>query len=143
MEDLPAVEPVKIYENTYRLEPADNEKFKVGRAKKIMDEVLAEKLAFTNDRDKKGRLAWTYDADECRELSQDIAAEILEKVKAASGEMPRYKLVCQATVGESNGQSMRVASRCLWDKDFDTCAETTWTNNKVYAVAMCFALYYE
>ena len=42
--------------------------------------------------------------------------------------MPRYKLVCQATVGESNGQSMRVASRCLWDKDFDTCAETTWTN---------------
>ena len=26
MEDLPAVEPVKIYENTYRLEPADNEK---------------------------------------------------------------------------------------------------------------------
>jgi hypothetical protein len=35
---------------------------------------------------------------------------------------------CQATVGESNGQSMRVASRCLWDKDLDTCAETTWTN---------------
>jgi hypothetical protein len=34
----------------------------------------------------------------------------------------------QATVGESNGQSMRVASRCLWDKDLDTCAETTWTN---------------
>lgn len=26
MEDLPAVEPVKIYENTYRLEPADTEK---------------------------------------------------------------------------------------------------------------------
>ena len=35
-----------------------------------MDAVLVEKLAFTNDRDKKGRLAWTYDADECRELSQ-------------------------------------------------------------------------
>ena len=42
----------------------------MGRAKVIMDAVLAEKLAFTNDRDKKGRLAWTYDADECRELSQ-------------------------------------------------------------------------
>ena len=26
MEDLPAVEPVKIYENTYRLEPADTER---------------------------------------------------------------------------------------------------------------------
>ena len=26
MEDLPAVEPVKIYENTYRLEPADAER---------------------------------------------------------------------------------------------------------------------
>ncbi len=42
----------------------------MGRAKAIMDAVLVEKLAFTNDRDKKGRLAWTYDADECRELSQ-------------------------------------------------------------------------
>jgi len=26
MEDLPAVEPVNIYENTYRLEPVDTEK---------------------------------------------------------------------------------------------------------------------
>ena len=47
-------------------------RFKVGRAKAIMDAVLVEKLAFTNDRDKKGRLAWTYDAEECRELSQAI-----------------------------------------------------------------------
>ena len=26
MEELPQVEPVKIYENTYRLEPADSER---------------------------------------------------------------------------------------------------------------------
>ena len=42
--------------------------------------------------------------------------------------MPRYKLICQASVGENNGQSMRMASRCLWDKDYDTCASVTWTN---------------
>lgn len=59
-------------------------------------------------------------------------------MKAASGEMPRYKLVCQATVGESNGQSMRVASRCLWDKDFDSCAETTWTNVRAPLAAPLF-----
>ena len=76
--------------------------------------------------------------DPCLCVVQDIAAEILEKVKAASGEMPRYKLVCQATVGESNGQSMRVASRCLWDKDFDTCAETTWTNVRAPLAATLF-----
>ena len=29
------------------------------------------------------RLTWSYDAEECRELSQDITAEILEKIKGA------------------------------------------------------------
>lgn len=102
--------------------------FKVSKAEKIIKAVLEEKLQYTNERDKKGRLTWSYDADECRELSQDITADILEQIKAEAGGMPRYKLICQASVGENNGQSMRMASRCLWDKDFDTCASVTWTN---------------
>ena len=42
--------------------------------------------------------------------------------------MPRFKLICQASVGENNGQSLRMASRCLWDVEIDNCATSTWTN---------------
>ena len=56
---------------------------------------------------------------------------------------PRYKFIFQAQIGENNGQMIRSASRCLWDTDIDNCASANWTNGRVYAVAMCFALYYE
>ena len=56
---------------------------------------------------------------------------------------PRYKLVFQASFGENLGQMVRSASRCLWDAETDNCASASWSNARVYAVAMCFALYYE
>ena len=59
------------------------------------------------------------------------------------GETPRYKLIFQAAVGENHGQCVRMASRCLWDKDTDNSATATWTNGKTYAVATCFALFVE
>jgi len=34
----------------------------------------------------------------------------------------RYKFVVQVTVGEINGQGVRVASRCYWDEDTDDVA---------------------
>jgi len=144
MEELPQVEPVKIYENTYVL-PEDAKRFKKSAAEQIMKEVLEEKLAYTNERDKKGRLAFTYDPEEIADLCRDISAECIEKIKENNSEfgLPRFKLICQASVGENNAQSMRNISRCLWDPDIDRCATATWTNSRVYAVAMCFALYYE
>ena len=44
------------------------------------------------------------------------------------GESPRYKLIFQALVGENNNQALRIASRCLWDKDLDHCATATFSN---------------
>jgi hypothetical protein len=86
------------------------------------------------------------------------------------GESPRYKLIFQALVGENNNQALRIASRCLWDKDLDHCATATFSNvrarepppraspprarprptppsprpqGRVYATALCFALFFE
>lgn len=59
------------------------------------------------------------------------------------GEYPRYKLIFQASVSENNGQTLRMASRCLWDKSLDYSATATYTNAKVCAIATCFAFYYE
>ena len=89
-----------------------------------------------------------FDPEECSELAKDITAEVVEKVKqlhtisvngtdanakqelpmTATSGLPRFKFLCQATVGENNGQSLRVSSRCLWNKDTDRSATATWTN---------------
>ena len=57
MDDLPMTqEPIKVYENTYQMKPSDEQRFRRSAATKILTEVLEEKMAFTNERDKKGRL---------------------------------------------------------------------------------------
>ena len=56
---------------------------------------------------------------------------------------PRFKFVFQASMGENHSQMIRNASRCLWDAEIDNSASASWTNGRVYAVASCFALYYE
>jgi len=40
-------------------------------------------------------------------------------------------------------QGVRVASRCLWDKEYDQCATATFSNSRVHATALCFALFFE
>ena len=42
--------------------------------------------------------------------------------------MPRYKLGFQVMLGENKGQGIRIASKSLWDKNFDNYASYTLTN---------------
>jgi len=149
MDDLPMTqEPIKVYENTYLMKPTDAQRFKRSAATKILTEVLEEKMAFTNERDKKGRLSFIYNSDDSaetiREIVEDCQKKVIAMMRAANNDQPpRYKFVFQASMGENNNQMIRNASRCLWDSDIDNCASASWTNGRVYAVAMCFALYYE
>jgi len=148
MDDLPTQEPIKVYENTYIMAPFEYQRFKKSAAEKILKQVLEEKLEFTNERDKKGRLTFTYTSDEASEVIRDITDECQKKIVAMAKEQnggadPRFKFVFQASMGENHSQMIRNASRCLWDSETDNCASATWTNGRVYAVAMCYALYYE
>ena len=70
-----------------------------------------------------------------------MARSVSKKLTAARCGVVRS--IFQAQIGENNGQMIRSASRCLWDKAEDNSATATWTNGRVWAVAMCFALYYE
>ncbi len=42
--------------------------------------------------------------------------------------MPRFKLAFQVVLGEIKGQGVRVASKCLWDPEFDNWASASFTN---------------
>ena len=104
-------------------------------------------MVIANERDKKGRLSFSWESDLCQEIVMEIVGDCQKKVvdmmKEQSGGDPRYKFVFQASVGENQNQMVRNASRCLWDAEIDNCASASWSNGKAYAVAQCFALYYE
>ena len=122
--------------------------FRRSKAEKILQAVLEEKMAFTNERDKKGRLSFVYSSDDSsetiREIVEECQKQVIADMKAQNNNQPpRYKFVFQAAMGENHSQMIRNASRCLWDSEIDNCASADWTNGRVYAVATCFALYYE
>ena len=57
--------------------------------------------------------------------------------------MPRYKFIVQVVMGELKGQGLRIASKCLWDVNFDSYASYTYQKNDFYCTAMVFGCYYE
>lgn len=52
----------------------------------------------------------------------------LQKEKVKEIGAPRHKLVVQVTIGEVQGQGVRIASRCLWDVETDNHASAYYTN---------------
>ena len=50
--------------------------------------------------------------------------------------MPRYKIVCQVTLGQRKDQGMRFCSRCLWDTNTDNYATASFKNVRVPAHSM-------
>lgn len=61
-----------------------------------------------------------------RTLTFVLPREQKEKVKEIGA--PRHKLVVQVTIGEVQGQGVRIASRCLWDVETDNHASAYYTN---------------
>ena len=53
----------------------------------------------------------------------------------------RYKYVVQVSVGENNGQGMKVQSRCVWDEDTDDVAYVSFKNDSIFVVVIAFAVY--
>ena len=145
MEEPPpqAAEADTVLSNVHNIGPLDHGPFHTSRAEKLMRAVLEEKMKGCDARDEQGRLSWEYEMDECADIATDISQACHDQVKPMMGEAPRYKLIFQAAVGENHGQCVRMASRCLWDKDTDNSATATWTNGKTYTVATCFALFVE
>ena len=57
--------------------------------------------------------------------------------------MPRYKLGIQVILGELKSQGMRVASKSLWDPNFDNWTSYTFTNENMFCTGMVFGIYFE
>lgn len=125
--------PKKSYriENTYKLEPDEDKVFRVCDVEKLAEGVLAEHLSKVE-----------YDPVTCRDVSQTVAIDILERVKQMG--FKRYKIITNVSIGSLREKpGMQFGSRCLWNKNTDNFVSVKYSNTSIFAVAMIYGLYFE
>lgn len=121
---------VYLYEPTFRVEPTSEEdRFYPSRAREIAEQLAAEEIG---DQE--------FDDESAKIWSLNISDKVREKV-AASITNSRFKIIVQTFIGQIADQGVRVASRCLWDPNFDNYAQCTYTNRSLFATVLVFALY--
>ena len=67
------------------------------------------------------------------DLTTEISEAVISQLTMAMKGSPRYKFACQTVIGEDDGQSVRVTSRCLWDTRTDNSASAVWKNVRARA----------
>jgi tctex1 domain-containing protein 2 len=91
-------------------------RFYPSKAKIVIDRVLKEELE-----------EQVYDEDNARLQSLRISDLIREGIQEMLWNT-RYKIIVQTTIGQLRDQGISVASRCLWDPNFDNYASSDFKN---------------
>lgn len=128
------------WEPSYRLKPGVKETFQPAKVRPIVEEELQR---FED-------VVW--DAERCQELCAEVCQGVQKRVRSKVDlwgswmvvlcvcahffcfvsveevNIPRYKLVVQAVVGQVLGQGAYTASRCLWDSSVDNYVSCQFRN---------------
>ena len=123
-------------ENTYKLAPDENKRFYAFKLHANILELVAEKMENCEKMNPTG-----YNPKVAANLTRELADNIRREAKNQS--IPRYKIVVHVVVGENSGQDGRVASRCLWNTDFDNCVSISHKTKFMFCSAVIYVLYSE
>ena len=118
------------YENTYRMEPDSNHKLDIGQLRRIATNVINTAI-----------YGYKYDANRVKKFSSGIAERVRNDIKQLS--FSRYKTIVQVIVGQKKGQELLVASRCLWDLQWDRHLTITRETAYAYITLIIFLVYTE
>ena len=125
----PASRPSTAFEPSYRMGPA--RKFRTLNIERATENLLERSLA--DER---------YDPQQCRRLSRDLAATIMEELKTMM--YPRYKFVVVVNIGSKKEKpGVQLGSRCLWNDSTDSMTTVHYNNGSLFAVVMVYGLYQE
>ena len=116
-------------ERLYEIQPRPREKFRPGRVKEIIKEILTLKLDSVLQ----------YQVETIQTLTKEISETIKQRLKELN--LPRYKYVVQVFIGEQKGQGVRVSNRCFWDYETDHCASETYSNDNIFCLATAYGIY--
>lgn len=114
--------------NTYRLEP--DRCFPYYEVEAIITDVLRKQLAGKE-----------YAAELCGKLAVSVSAEVTNCVKMLG--IQRYRIVTVTNFTEKRDQTLKVASRCLWNTECDTSASIKLTVNDIIATCTVYMVYVE
>ncbi|XP_078353110.1 uncharacterized protein LOC144637894 [Oculina patagonica] len=114
--------------NTYRLEP--DKKFEHWKVTDIIKKTFEQHL-----------IDESYDREICHHMSKTLADLIKEQVKSL--QFSRYKIISIVSIGQKRGQSVRMASRSVWDPRFDGYAQYSYERGELYAIGVVYAIYLE
>lgn len=116
-----------VFQNTYKMSPD-----KTMNESKLRQIIKRNLQVLENE---------AYDPKCCRDLSKSVSNGILQELKMLG--IARYKFVCTVTIGQLRGQTLRVASRCIWDQEFDSFVSESFKNKTLFAVATVYGVYHE
>ncbi len=107
--------------------------FSPHRVERLTETILAEKLQGVE-----------YNPTVCKRLSQDLAAAIMEALKALDSDRKldrKYKLVAMVSLGSVRERpAVTFGSRCFWDTDSDGYATVKFANGSLYAVVIVYGM---
>eukprot|EP00049_Salpingoeca_infusionum_P025846 m.22141 g.22141 ORF g.22141 m.22141 type:complete len:122 (-) comp8358_c0_seq2:201-566(-) len=116
-------------DNTYVIRPSFHDKFRPAQVQETLHEVMSD---FFSDK--------VYDAQLALEWPDQLCNAVRAKLKEL--ELPRYKYVVQAVIGEKRGEGVKVGARCLWDSDTDNVAQNSYVNDTLFCVVMAYGVYH-
>ena len=115
-------------ERNYQIKPLFKDKFRPAEARKLIEEVVNEKLK--NE---------TYDEKSVGRLSKEIADECKKKLMTLQKD--RYKFLVQTMIGPNMGQGVRVGSRQFWDEDTDDIATFPYMSESMFCLVTAYGIY--
>ncbi|KAL3989673.1 Tctex-1 family protein [Acanthocheilonema viteae] len=111
------------------IRPTNQEKFRATVGRRILEEVLNECLG--------GHI---FESKNAEQLSNSIASIIRNRLKGLN--LPKYKYIIQAILGEECGQKVRAHAACMWDSDTDSMAHYVYSNDHLFCEATIFAVFH-
>ena len=118
-----------VYENTYRINATEDERFIPSSVEACIKEVVDKKL--------EGK---EYDHEASKIWSAEILSEIEALISKRLG-LERYKLVLLGHIFQNGGQSLRVATKCLWDPQNDNFVDYNYVNDELMCSIQVFGIY--
>lgn len=118
-------------ENTFRLEPNEEQCFSVHKVKQPIEDSIKLFLSQTN----------SYNVKKCASVSKFLADDVKRRIKELG--YNRHKIVVNVVLGQDKQQGFEYATRCLWNIEHDNYATVTFKHNDLFAVVSVFGVYYE
>ncbi|CAH8617913.1 unnamed protein product [Heterobilharzia americana] len=120
------------YENTYQLKPKPTEKVKQKQLENLIQTTLNNTLKDV-----------VYDQQQARILSMNLANMLRKSVREMNNPS-RYKFIVQVHIGSPEQSSIFISSQAVWNIEMgDTYASATFSNSKLFAVGIIYAVYFE